>query len=218
MLSRVGLRFTLSLIKSPTCHHYHITGKALKSQLHIPNQRMLSSRPPSTTRLPGSILAAHKTTFSDSWSRHRTTIAEQRSFSSSAIFSGPRSYYYGGSTTGSGSGGGGGGRKSGWRAKFDALSPNVILYSLIALNGGVFLLWQYSTSVYQQFRDPSWLRWMTNNFTSSWRNLSSGRVWTLLTCCFSHEGEWRSQLQGPIAAAARQLTFSLSQTQAPVTF
>ncbi|KAK7470867.1 hypothetical protein VKT23_002283 [Stygiomarasmius scandens] len=31
------------------------------------------------------------------------------------------------------------------------------------------------------------LRWMHENFTSSWHNLSEGRIWTLLTCDFSHQ-------------------------------
>jgi len=35
--------------------------------------------------------------------------------------------------------------------------------------------------------DPSSVLWMGQNFLSSWNNLVSGRIWTPLTSCFSHE-------------------------------
>lgn len=75
------------------------------------------------------------------------------------------------------------------------MSPNVILYGIIGVNVAVYLMWSYGQSVLQQFRvsavlgrssdftadlaasqDPSYLRWMTNHFTCSWRNFQSGRM------------------------------------------
>ncbi|KDE09358.1 hypothetical protein MVLG_00672 [Microbotryum lychnidis-dioicae p1A1 Lamole] len=79
-------------------------------------------------------------------------------------------------------------RSSSLVARLNSFSPNTILYALVALNVAVFLAWQYAHQVYQQYRDPSLLRSLQNNFTTSWRNITQGRVWCLLTSCFSHEG------------------------------
>jgi hypothetical protein len=62
------------------------------------------------------------------------------------------------------------------------------LFPPSAVNVGVFALWSYAGQLQQRFRDVSLLRTMTRNFTVSWQNLSQGRVWTLLTSAFSHEG------------------------------
>ncbi|SCV72251.1 BQ2448_4945 [Microbotryum intermedium] len=79
-------------------------------------------------------------------------------------------------------------RSSSLVRRLNSFSPNTILYALIALNLAVFLAWQYAHQVYQQYRDPSLLSNLQNNFTTSWRNITQGRVWCLLTSCFSHEG------------------------------
>jgi len=55
-----------------------------------------------------------------------------------------------------------------------------ILWILIALNVAVFILWhQVGTS-------RSGLRFMMDHFLVSGANVADGRVWTLLTSCFSH--------------------------------
>ncbi|KAG9022067.1 hypothetical protein FRB95_000912 [Tulasnella sp. JGI-2019a] len=88
-------------------------------------------------------------------------------------------------------GGGSGGRPSGFfngfRRRLDALPSNAIFYGILAINGGVFLLWYYAQETFKNFRDPQLLRWMYQNFTTGLGNLGQGRVWTLLTACFSHE-------------------------------
>ncbi|KAF8313488.1 rhomboid-domain-containing protein, partial [Clavulina sp. PMI_390] len=87
-----------------------------------------------------------------------------------------------------GSGRGTGGGPSWWRnvkAYINALPSNVLVWTIIGLNGAVFLMWQYASSSLQNFRDPRMLQWMFKNFTTSWENLRQG-IWTLLTSAFSH--------------------------------
>ncbi|KAF8897284.1 hypothetical protein BD779DRAFT_364932 [Infundibulicybe gibba] len=48
-------------------------------------------------------------------------------------------------------------------------------------------MWYMSSERLKQQRDSSSYKWMHENFVNSWRNLSSGRIWTLATSCFSHE-------------------------------
>lgn len=60
------------------------------------------------------------------------------------------------------------------------------VYTLIALNVVVFLLWQYGLQSWQRFRDPSLHNFLTKNFVLNEANIMAGRVWTLLTACFSH--------------------------------
>lgn len=58
--------------------------------------------------------------------------------------------------------------------------PRQLIWALIVINGGVFLLWNTygSTSARGQ-------QFMLNNFTVSYRNLVEGRVHTIITSCFS---------------------------------
>lgn len=63
-----------------------------------------------------------------------------------------------------------------------------LLYGLIGLNTGIYFLWQYAESSYTRFRDPALYNWMQKNFTTSVANLKQGRIWTLVTSCFSHGG------------------------------
>ncbi|TFK76117.1 rhomboid-domain-containing protein [Pluteus cervinus] len=69
----------------------------------------------------------------------------------------------------------------------DSIPEDTVFWSIIGLNGLVFGMWFMATSKYKQERDASAYKWMNENFTNSWRNLSSGRVWTLLSSAFSHE-------------------------------
>jgi len=69
----------------------------------------------------------------------------------------------------------------------DAVPQNTVFWSIITINGVVFVMWFMASERLKQKRDPSSYKWMVNNFTDSWRNVSSGRIWTLVTSCFSHE-------------------------------
>ncbi|CAA7260147.1 unnamed protein product [Cyclocybe aegerita] len=71
----------------------------------------------------------------------------------------------------------------------DKIPQNVIFYGIIGLNSAVFFMWYMASQKYRLEGDPSAIYWMTNNFTDSWRNLASGRIWTPFTCCFSHK-DW----------------------------
>ncbi|KAJ2370629.1 hypothetical protein IW150_004893 [Coemansia sp. RSA 2607] len=69
---------------------------------------------------------------------------------------------------------------------FERLTPETTVYTLIAINGGVFLLWQTAEARQKSFGDTKLAQWMLQNFTTMWANLSEGRVWTLVTPAFSH--------------------------------
>lgn len=72
------------------------------------------------------------------------------------------------------------------RRRIDQIPTQTIIYALIGLNIAVFFLWQYAISSYQRFRDPSLYQFLTRNFVLNENNIFSGRLWTLLTSCFSH--------------------------------
>ncbi|GAA5897252.1 hypothetical protein JCM8208_003770 [Rhodotorula glutinis] len=108
----------------------------------------------------------------------------QRAFSTSALVRGIRPYYGRG-----GSGSSYGRRRDpNWRDRIDAIPGHYLVFGLIALNVGVYGAWQYGNALAVRFRDASWLKFLQRNFTVSWHNISSGRVWTLVTSAFSHEG------------------------------
>ncbi|KAJ3510053.1 hypothetical protein NMY22_g16092 [Coprinellus aureogranulatus] len=69
------------------------------------------------------------------------------------------------------------------------IPENVVLYGIMGLNAFVFGMWFMAQQKYKLERDAKPLVWMYQNFTDSWANLQSGRVWTLLTSCFSHK-DW----------------------------
>jgi membrane associated rhomboid family serine protease len=69
----------------------------------------------------------------------------------------------------------------------DSINGNVIFVTILAINGGVFLLWQGAKSTYQTTRDPTLWIFLRDNFLVNWQNITSGRVWTLITSCFSHQ-------------------------------
>lgn len=75
-------------------------------------------------------------------------------------------------------------RRPNW---LDSINGNVIFVAVIAINAGVFLLWQGAKSTYQTTRDPTLWIFLRNNFLVNWENITSGRVWTLITSCFSHQ-------------------------------
>ncbi|KAF8171820.1 hypothetical protein BJ912DRAFT_860398 [Pholiota molesta] len=69
----------------------------------------------------------------------------------------------------------------------DKIPQNAIFYGIIVLNSAVFMMWFMAHQQWKQQRDPSEIFWMQRNFTNSWNNIVSGRIWTPLTACFSHE-------------------------------
>ncbi|GAA5996649.1 rhomboid family intramembrane serine protease [Rhodotorula paludigena] len=108
----------------------------------------------------------------------------RRTFSSSAIVRGIRPYHGRG-----GSGSSYGRRRDpNWRDRIDALPGQWIVIGLIATNVAVYLAWSYGQQLAHRFRDVSWVRFLQRNFTVSWNNITQGRVWTLVTSAFSHEG------------------------------
>ncbi|KAJ3803104.1 hypothetical protein GGU11DRAFT_763011 [Lentinula aff. detonsa] len=70
----------------------------------------------------------------------------------------------------------------------DQIPEDVVFWGIIGLNGAVFIMWQLSRKRYEIERDPGSYIWMQRNFTSSWSNFSSGRIWTAATSMFSHQG------------------------------
>ncbi|OCH93619.1 rhomboid-domain-containing protein [Obba rivulosa] len=97
------------------------------------------------------------------------------------------------------SGTGGPQRDSFWqrfRRRLDSVPSEYILYAVIALNAGVYTLWKYAYYNFQTLRDSRLLRWMSENFMVSLQNLKNGRIWTLLTACFSHMEESHALFNG----------------------
>ncbi|KAG8701925.1 hypothetical protein FRC08_003814 [Ceratobasidium sp. 394] len=74
-----------------------------------------------------------------------------------------------------------------WRRRIDNTNPDLIFYAIVGINGTVFLMWAWGHENLQKFRDPAPLVFMYKNFTTSLKNVMDGRIWTLLTACFSHE-------------------------------
>ncbi|KAF9057275.1 hypothetical protein BJ165DRAFT_1330281, partial [Panaeolus papilionaceus] len=81
-------------------------------------------------------------------------------------------------------------RNGGERVMFaflDRIPQNTVFWGIMGLNAGVFLMWFMAQQKWQQERDPSAIRFMAKNFLNAWGNLVEGRIWTPLTCCFSHK-------------------------------
>ncbi|KAK6903298.1 hypothetical protein I203_108563 [Kwoniella mangroviensis CBS 8507] len=113
----------------------------------------------------------------------------KRSFNSTARDLIRSSYFPKGGIGGYGGGyggGGGGGWFSRLRSRIDRIPTMTLIYGLIGLNGGVFLLWQYAISSAQRFRDPTLFFFLQKNFILNEVNVFSGRIWTLVTSAFSH--------------------------------
>ncbi|KAF8592523.1 hypothetical protein K439DRAFT_1625883 [Ramaria rubella] len=69
----------------------------------------------------------------------------------------------------------------------NALPSNVILWTVLGLNGVVYLLWNVGIFKAKNEGDMSVLIGLQKNFTLSWDNWKDGRFWTLLTSCFSNQ-------------------------------
>ncbi|KAF9468965.1 hypothetical protein BDZ94DRAFT_1245056 [Collybia nuda] len=110
----------------------------------------------------------------------RRPWSHQRFFSSTPLSQGPRSYLSRPPQSNRP-------RKPQFLAFLDAIPQNQVFYGILAINGLVFAMWYMSTERLKQERNPTSYKWMKDNFTVSWRNISEGRLWTIATSCFSHE-------------------------------
>ncbi|GAA5953930.1 hypothetical protein JCM21900_003056 [Sporobolomyces salmonicolor] len=130
---------------------------------------------------PSSIFLALRTAFRRPQS---ASPAARRTFGTSALVRGIRPYY------GRARNGGGYGRRPppSWKDRINEIPHAWVMGGLIVLNVSVFAAWQYGEQLAVRFRDASWLRFLHHNFTVSWQNVSQGRIWTLVTSAFSHEG------------------------------
>ncbi|KIJ56518.1 hypothetical protein M422DRAFT_149535 [Sphaerobolus stellatus SS14] len=69
----------------------------------------------------------------------------------------------------------------------NSISPNVIIWTIIGLNVGIYGIWNVGASLARS-GDFSILNSLSKNFVISWQNWKEGRIWTVVTCCFSHPG------------------------------
>ncbi|KAJ7591295.1 hypothetical protein C8J56DRAFT_558820 [Mycena floridula] len=65
-------------------------------------------------------------------------------------------------------------------------NPEYVFWTIVGVNGAVFCAWRASIVQVEVQRDPRLFQFLKDNFTVSWHNVSSGRVWTLFTHAFSH--------------------------------
>ncbi|KAF8528883.1 rhomboid-domain-containing protein [Hysterangium stoloniferum] len=73
------------------------------------------------------------------------------------------------------------------KRRFNSLPPSVIIWTILGLNGVVYILWNVGFNA-ARGGDPTLLVSLNKNFTLSWTNWKEGRIWSVLTSCFSHEG------------------------------
>ncbi|TIA87251.1 hypothetical protein E3P99_03280 [Wallemia hederae] len=66
------------------------------------------------------------------------------------------------------------------------IDPDHLVYSIMGANIAVYGVFVFSDAQWKRFGDARWMRFMLKNFTASWYNLSSGRLWTLVTSSFMH--------------------------------
>jgi len=63
-----------------------------------------------------------------------------------------------------------------------------VVYSIIALNIIVYLLWETAIYNQEEYYDDELLEFMNSHFTISWTNLiKRKRYWTVITSMFSHQ-------------------------------
>ncbi|TPX32730.1 hypothetical protein SmJEL517_g04236 [Synchytrium microbalum] len=77
-----------------------------------------------------------------------------------------------------------------WNSKFDTDGNYFVLYAILGINTAVFSAWWYANGVYKTYGDTSVMQFMTRNFLCGWKNIDDGRIWTMLTCNFSHNEPW----------------------------
>ncbi|KAL5488133.1 hypothetical protein ACEPAI_6241 [Sanghuangporus weigelae] len=71
------------------------------------------------------------------------------------------------------------------RRWFDQIPSDFIVWTIIGLNGAVFIAWQ--AAILQKAQgEPSLYVQMQKNFQNSWRNIREGRFWCIIGAAFSH--------------------------------
>lgn len=71
--------------------------------------------------------------------------------------------------------------------KVNKIPQTALLTVLALLNFCVFVCYQYAQVNWIKFGDPGTYLFMTENFSSGWKNLLQGRWWTLITSSFAQE-------------------------------
>ncbi|KAJ7276198.1 hypothetical protein B0H12DRAFT_1084104 [Mycena haematopus] len=69
----------------------------------------------------------------------------------------------------------------------DDIPQDTVFYGILGINALVFTGFWWAKQKITVGRDPKLYWWMQKNFMTNWRNLSSGRVWTLFTSAFAHQ-------------------------------
>ncbi|PAV20701.1 rhomboid-domain-containing [Pyrrhoderma noxium] len=72
-----------------------------------------------------------------------------------------------------------------FRIWFDQFPEGYLIWTILGINGTIFLGWQYAIDRYRH-GDASLLMSMMDNVTLSWKNIREGRFWTIITSAFSH--------------------------------
>ncbi|KAH8113411.1 rhomboid-domain-containing protein [Phellopilus nigrolimitatus] len=81
------------------------------------------------------------------------------------------------------------------RRSFNRLPGEFVLWGILALNGAVYLAWQYAADQARAGNSALYVK-MYKNILLSWRNIREGRIWTILTCTFSHSDAAHILLNG----------------------
>ncbi|KAI9269800.1 hypothetical protein BY458DRAFT_184151 [Sporodiniella umbellata] len=72
-------------------------------------------------------------------------------------------------------------------SRMDRIEPSKVIWTMIGMNGAVYLGWQYGQESWVQFRDPRLLDRMRTHWTASEEAIRQHRYYTLLTSTFSHQ-------------------------------
>ncbi|KZT58751.1 rhomboid-domain-containing protein, partial [Calocera cornea HHB12733] len=83
--------------------------------------------------------------------------------------------------------------KQSWWKRFtqrlDRLPQNYVTGGIIGLNVLVWMQWKVGWQNFSRFKDEQPLRFLFENFATSWENYRAGRWWTLITAAFSQMEE-----------------------------
>lgn len=70
--------------------------------------------------------------------------------------------------------------------RLDRMPSDWIFWGVVGLNTFIFAVWYYAQETFRLRRDGWLYGFMVKNFLSAESNLREGRVWTLVTACFTH--------------------------------
>ncbi|CAG8527385.1 18915_t:CDS:2 [Dentiscutata erythropus] len=66
-------------------------------------------------------------------------------------------------------------------------SEDLMIHYIIASNILVFLSWRLAEMNAVEYRNPTYLNFLSRNFVVSIENVKDGRWWSVITCAFSHK-------------------------------